>query len=74
MTTLRQTELLEVAKRNDKRLMHLIEDILEVTGIEGNTLKIKRERVNLCEIITNVIHDFVRSASKRTKIKKCNPV
>ncbi len=69
MTTLRQTELLEVAKRNDKRLMHLIEDILEVTGIEGNTLKIKRERVNLCEIITNVIHDFV-SVLEKNKNKK----
>jgi two-component system, OmpR family, sensor histidine kinase VicK len=67
--TTRQSELLDVAQRNAKRLIHLIEEILDVTKIEGNVLKVKRESINLNEIISNAIYDFVSSLEKNRNKK-----
>jgi two-component system sensor histidine kinase VicK len=68
-STTRQSELLDVAQRNAKRLIHLIEEILDVTRIEGNTLKINRESISLNEIISNVTHDFAVGLEKNRNKK-----
>ncbi len=57
-------ELLDVAQRNAKRLMHLIENVLDVTKIEGNALKMKIESIDLSEIISKVIYNFVNNIEK----------
>ena len=44
-------------KRNAERLQRLTTDILDVARIESQTLKLKKERVNLSEKILNVIKD-----------------
>ncbi|MGN6628884.1 MAG: ATP-binding protein [Candidatus Nitrosocosmicus sp.] len=59
-----QSELLDIAKRNAKRLMNLTESILDVTRIECNTLNIKTEIVNLIEIILHVIQYFTDELEK----------
>jgi two-component system, OmpR family, sensor histidine kinase VicK len=48
-------ELLCVINRNAERLQHLIEDILNVTKIESQFLRLKRERFNLNDLIWNAI-------------------
>jgi signal transduction histidine kinase len=44
--------------RNAKRLQRLAEAILDVTRIESNTLDIDKERLNLNDLILNVLDDI----------------
>jgi signal transduction histidine kinase len=50
---------LEAIRRNADRLSTLIEDILDVTRIESNKLKIEKTEFDLNEKINNVIKDMV---------------
>lgn len=50
---------LEAIRRNAERLSTLIEDILDVTRIESNKLKIEKTEFDLNEKINNVIKDMV---------------
>ena len=48
---------LDAIFRNAKRLQRLTEDILDVTRIESQTLKLNKRRFNLKDIIVNCIDD-----------------
>ena len=61
-----QRELLDITVRNARRLRQLTEDILDVSRIESNSLRLKKEYFNLSEMILNCISDF------RNQIKKEN--
>ena len=50
--------MLEIILRNANRLHQLTEDILDVTRIESNTMKIRKERFNLNDAILNVLEDY----------------
>jgi signal transduction histidine kinase len=52
-----QQELLDITIRNAKRLKRLAEDILDITRIESQSLKLNKERFNLNELISNVVQD-----------------
>jgi len=52
-----QRGLIDIISRNAKRLQHLTEDILDITKIESQTLKLNKEKINLNEKILNVIND-----------------
>jgi two-component system, OmpR family, sensor histidine kinase VicK len=54
----KQAELLEVVRRNTKRLMRLSTEILDVTRIESKSLELKKEEFNLNDVITNAINDI----------------
>ena len=62
-------ELLDIAKRNAKRLMNLTESILDVARIESNTLQIKREVINLHEIVFDIIQYFTNGIEKHNNKK-----
>jgi two-component system, OmpR family, sensor histidine kinase VicK len=51
-------ELLYVINRNAHRLKQLIDDILDVTKIESQTLKLRNERFNLNRTIIDVIGEY----------------
>jgi signal transduction histidine kinase len=51
-------EMLEIILRNANRLHQLTEDILDVTRIESNTLKLRKERFNLNGVILNVMEGY----------------
>ena len=53
-----QKEMLEIILRNANRLHQLTEDILDVTRIESHTLKLRKERFNLNDVILNVVEDY----------------
>src|SRR5215212_6848594 len=56
--------------RNAKRLQRLADDILDATIIESNTLKIKKEQLNLNDLILNVLEDIiVINNTKEEKLK-----
>jgi signal transduction histidine kinase len=61
----KKQEFLQVILRNCYRLYRLTEDILDVTKIESQTLKLNKEMVQLNEIIRNVVNDYKEIISKK---------
>jgi two-component system sensor histidine kinase VicK len=57
-------ELLDPIVRNAKRLKQLTEDILDVTKIESQSLELKKEILNVNEVILAVIADYGSNIKK----------
>jgi signal transduction histidine kinase len=54
-----QRQFLDIVFRNAKRLHRLTDDILDVTRIESQLLYLKKEHLNLNDIIINAINDII---------------
>ena len=52
-----------------KDWQRLAEDILDVTKIESNTLKMRKELFNLDELITNIIEEYRKNIQETKDIK-----
>src|SRR5262245_43790263 len=52
-----QKELLEVVVRNAKRLVTLTDNIIDVTRIENQSLKLQKERFNINETILSILEE-----------------
>jgi signal transduction histidine kinase len=50
-------DLLDIIIRNAKRLQRLAEDILDVTRIESQSLKLKKELFDLNQIVSQIVED-----------------
>jgi signal transduction histidine kinase len=61
------TDYLEIIVRNAKRLYKLSEDILDVTKIEGQFLKLNRERIKLEDLVSDSIEDYRNQIKKHGK-------
>src|SRR5438874_12199469 len=59
-------DLLDAIIRNAKRLLRLTEDILDVTKIESQSVQLRKQRINLNELIFDVIAEYT------SQIKKIN--
>lgn len=53
-----QKQLLDILIRNAKRLQRLSQDILDITMIDSNTLKLNKERISLTDLIYKTGQDF----------------
>ena len=62
-----QAKLLEVIHRNAQRLHRLTEDILDVTRIESQSLRLRKVRFNLIEMISSAIADSINQIKKEYK-------
>jgi two-component system, OmpR family, sensor histidine kinase VicK len=62
----KREEMIQAMSRNAARLQKLTDDILDVTRIESQTLRLKIEPLNLEELISNIVEDY------RTQIEKNN--
>jgi signal transduction histidine kinase len=49
----------DVIVRNAKRLQRLTEEILDVTKIESQSLKLKKDELNLKDVILNCVNDII---------------
>jgi two-component system sensor histidine kinase VicK len=58
--------------RNAKRLQRLAQAILDVTRIESNFLKIDKERLNLNDLILNVLDDIVMNTKEEEESLKAS--
>jgi K+-sensing histidine kinase KdpD len=71
-------EMLEIIIRNANRLLRLTEDILDVTKIESETLKLRKERFNLNDVILDVVTDYeeqIANDDKKIKlISQCKDI
>jgi signal transduction histidine kinase len=54
----RTDQVIEVIKRNAIRLQRLSTNILDATRIESQTLKLVKERFNICALVSAIIEDF----------------
>jgi signal transduction histidine kinase len=57
-------ELLDAIIRNAKRLQKLTEDILDVTKIESQSLQLKKQRINLNEVILSITAEYENQVKK----------
>ncbi|HEU4446195.1 MAG TPA: sensor histidine kinase, partial [Nitrososphaeraceae archaeon] len=62
-------EMLEIILRNANRLHQLTEDILDVTRIESHTLKLRKERFNLNDVMLDVIEDYRKQIAANRNVK-----
>jgi two-component system, OmpR family, sensor histidine kinase VicK len=61
-----QLRLLDVISRNAKRLKNLTENILDVTKIESDRLRINRKIFNLNDIVTNLLADYKKEEKSKS--------
>ena len=64
-----QVELLEIIVRNAKRLKRLTDNLLDITKIESQSLKLNKEKFNLNVLISEVLKDYVGKQKKQQKVK-----
>jgi signal transduction histidine kinase len=67
----RKDELIGIIQRNAKRLQTLIANILDVTRIESQTLKLNKERFNIRDVISSLIEDH-KDRTKNSNIELIN--
>ena len=60
----RQNEMIDAIHRNATRLQRLANDILDVTRIESQTLKLRKERFNLNDVLSHVVNDYKSEINK----------
>ncbi|HKI06838.1 MAG TPA: HAMP domain-containing sensor histidine kinase [Nitrososphaeraceae archaeon] len=60
-------EYLDVIIRNAKRLQQLADDILDVTKIESQSLKLKNERFDLQELVAAIVNEYSQLIIKSNK-------
>jgi signal transduction histidine kinase len=63
----KEREYMDVIIRNAKRLQRLTENILDVTKIESQSLKLDKERFNLNDIIINSLDDIILNREFKNK-------
>ncbi len=66
-----EKEMIDIIARNARRLQRLTEDILDVTRIEGRTLKLNKQNFVLVKIIREIVEDYttdVRNSNRNITI------
>ena len=63
----KKDELIEIIRRNAKRLQTLTNDILDVTRIESQTFQLEKERFNIYELLSDVIKDYTERIKSDNK-------
>jgi signal transduction histidine kinase/CheY-like chemotaxis protein len=64
ITDANQREILDVIIRNARRLKRLADDLLEVTKIESNLIKLDKEKFNLNDFLNETLFDYETKVSK----------
>jgi signal transduction histidine kinase len=65
----RSKEYLQPILRNARRLQTLTNDILDVTRIESQSLNLNKERVNLDDVISSVLVDYLNQIERERNQK-----
>lgn len=61
----KQEKVLQTAKNNMDRLARIINSILDISKIESGKMELKREKIDLSRLITNVANDFAPKADAK---------
>jgi two-component system, OmpR family, sensor histidine kinase VicK len=68
----KRQELIEAICRNATRLQRLISDILDVTKIESQNLKLQKEQLNLSNLLIDIVNDYKSQIGKSDTTNKPN--
>jgi signal transduction histidine kinase len=60
----KRDEMIQAIYRNAERLQRLTNDILDVTRIESQTLKLNKEKFNLSDLLSNIVQDYKNNIEK----------
>ncbi len=60
-----QQELQEIVINNAKKLKQITEDVLDVTRIESQSLRLQKENFNLNEMVQSIISGFIINIKER---------
>ena len=60
----RREEMIQAIYRNAERLQRLTNDILDVTRIEGKTLKLNKEKFNVIDLLSKLVEDYKNNIEK----------
>ena len=63
----------DIIVRNSERLQNLIEDLLELSRLESNEFKLKREKVDLV-VVSNLVMALFRERAERKGIQLVNEI
>ncbi|HZA07809.1 MAG TPA: sensor histidine kinase, partial [Nitrososphaeraceae archaeon] len=61
----KREQIFDALYRNANRLQRLTNDILDVTRIESQTLRLNKEKFNLTDLISNIVEDFKHDIQKK---------
>lgn len=67
--SVKELEFLDIIIRNAKRLQTLTEDILDVTRIESQSLRLSKEKFSLSEMIHNLVVDSRNDQTMKNDIR-----
>jgi signal transduction histidine kinase len=62
----RREQISDALHRNANRLQRLTNDILDITRIESQTLKLNKEKFNLTELVSTIVEDFKNDIQKNS--------
>ena len=69
MTVQEEKEFLDVIVRNSRRLREFAENILDVAKIESGSFVLNKEKINLEDMIKEVLQEFAQKTINKDKIK-----
>jgi signal transduction histidine kinase len=69
MTVQEEKEYLDVIVRNSRRLREFAENILDVAKIESGSFVLNKEKINLEDMIKEVLEEFAQKTINKDKIK-----
>jgi signal transduction histidine kinase len=64
-----QQELLKIVMRNANRLKRITDDMLEFTKIENHALMLKKEKLNLNVLISEILNEYKMNEVKQQLVK-----
>lgn len=70
----KQKEALKIAEKNTQRLIRLVTDLLDVSKIEAGKMKLKIEKIDLKELVSEVLNTYEKELlKKKLSLKKDLP-
>ena len=69
-----ESQMINMIIRNAKRLQQLTENILDVTKIEMNSLKLNKSQFDLYDLIFNIVNDYTRHINRSGIKVKFEPI
>ena len=69
LTEEQKVKYLSIIEAEGKRLAHLVENYLDITNIEAGTLSLVREKVNVNDLVREVVEYFTREPGRRIDLE-----
>lgn len=69
-----ESQIIDMIVRNAKRLQQLTENILDITKIETNSLRLNKSQFDLCNLLHSIVNDYASHINKPGIEVKFDPI